>query len=112
MTPAPTARRHPPTTTRLDALVDAVREAVGLGMPPDITAYLVGERLAPHLADENLLTAAQRESDPSSYRRGLLHAEPDGSFSLVSLVWLPGRRTDVSRLGSSIRRMYDLPADR
>ncbi|WP_190137718.1 cysteine dioxygenase family protein [Streptomyces longispororuber] len=88
---APSAR----TTERAAALVADIREAVGRGLPPDLTAYLVGERLAPHLGASDLLTAAQCEGDPDRYRQHLLHAESDGSFSLVALVWLPGQRTSV-----------------
>ena len=73
----------------------SVREAVGRGLPPDVTAYLVGERLAPHLGTADLLTPEQREGDPDRYRQHVLHAEPDGSFSVVALVWLPGQRTAV-----------------
>ncbi|MDJ1136062.1 cysteine dioxygenase family protein [Streptomyces iconiensis] len=83
------------TTERLHALVQDVREAVGRGLPPDVTAYLVGEKLAPHLGAEGLLTEAQREGDPERYRQHLLHAEGDGSFSVVALVWLPGQRTSI-----------------
>ncbi|MEV0324047.1 cysteine dioxygenase family protein [Streptomyces sp. NPDC050658] len=90
-----TAYRAARTTERLDELVAGIREAVGRGLPPDLTAYLVGERLAPHLTAPDLLTAAQREGDPEHYRQHLLHAEHDGSFSVVGLVWLPGQRTAV-----------------
>ncbi|MEW2634577.1 cysteine dioxygenase family protein [Streptomyces sp. NPDC048389] len=98
MTPASTAPgafTAARTTERLDALIADVREAVGRGLPPDLTAYLVGERLAPHLGAADLLTAEQRESDPARYRQHLLHAEHDGSFSVVALVWLPGQGTSV-----------------
>lgn len=90
-TDTPTVR----AAERLRTLVGEVREAVGRGLPPDVTAYLVGEKLAPHLGAADLLTAAQREPDPDRYRQHLLHAEQDGSFSLVALVWLPGQRTPV-----------------
>ncbi|GAA2090884.1 cysteine dioxygenase family protein [Streptomyces albiaxialis] len=83
------------TTERLTALVGDVREAVGKGLPPDVTAYLVGEKLAPHLGAADLLAPAQCEPDPERYRQHLLHAEGDGSFSLVALVWLPGQCTPV-----------------
>ncbi|MGY0061315.1 cysteine dioxygenase [Streptomyces sp. LZ34] len=82
-------------TPRVSAFVDEVREAVGRGLAPDLTAHLVAERLAPHLGAPDLLTAAQRQGDPASYRQHLLHAEPDGSFSVVALVWLPGQHTAV-----------------
>ncbi|MFF0739950.1 cysteine dioxygenase [Streptomyces sp. NPDC004111] len=95
MTTTSTAYTAARTTARLDALVASVREAVGRGLPPDLTAYLVGERLAPHLGAEDLLTEEQRESDPNCYRQHLLHAEHDGSFSIVALVWLPGQETSV-----------------
>ncbi|MFI8929738.1 cysteine dioxygenase [Streptomyces sp. NPDC053474] len=93
----PTAHHAPParTTERTDALVADIREAVGRGLPPDLTAYLVGERLAPHLGADDLLTDEQCEGDPDRYRQHLLHAEADGSFSVVALVWLPGQRTSV-----------------
>jgi len=82
-------------TAPIGAFVDGVREAVGRGLPPDVTAYLVGERLAPYLGSPDLLTPAQREGHPDRYRQHVLHAEPDGSFSVVALVWLPGQRTGV-----------------
>ncbi|MFD9223083.1 cysteine dioxygenase [Streptomyces sp. NPDC060064] len=92
---ASAAFRAARTTDRLDALIAEVREAVGRGLPPDLTAYLVGERLAPHLGADDLLTPEQCESDPACYRQHLLHAEHDGSFSVVALVWLPGQGTSV-----------------
>ncbi|OEV02871.1 cysteine dioxygenase family protein [Streptomyces oceani] len=85
----------PRTTERLSALVAEVREAVGRGLAPDLTAYLVGEKLAPHLGASDLLTPEQYEGDPAQYRQHLLHAESDGSFSIVGLVWLPGQETAV-----------------
>ncbi|MET7934593.1 cysteine dioxygenase family protein [Streptomyces sp. NPDC005322] len=91
----PTGTTASPVTARLAEFVDGVREAVGRGLPPDVTAYLVGERLAPFLGTADLLNPAQRESAPDRYRQHILHAEPDGSFSVVALVWLPGQRTAV-----------------
>ncbi|MFP8885184.1 cysteine dioxygenase family protein [Streptomyces mangrovi] len=92
----PAARAAGPRTTgRLAALVADIRAAVGRGLPPDPTACLVGEKLAPHLGAPGLLTPEQCEGDPERYRQHLLHAEADGSFSLVALVWLPGQRTSV-----------------
>ncbi|WP_037731976.1 cysteine dioxygenase family protein [Streptomyces megasporus] len=92
-TPFPTAR--PRTTDRLVRLVEDVREVVGRGLPPDLTAFLVGERLAPHLGAADLLLDEHREGDPRRYRQHLLHAEADGGFSIVALVWLPGQSTSV-----------------
>jgi predicted metal-dependent enzyme (double-stranded beta helix superfamily) len=92
------ARTGLPTTAQLDALVEEIREVVGRGMAPDATAYLVGEKVAPHLgvgAHDSLLTPEQHLGDPERYRQHLLHAESDGSFSVVALVWLPGQCTPV-----------------
>ncbi|MBW5425485.1 cysteine dioxygenase [Streptomyces sp. BG9H] len=91
----PTTYRPARTTARLDTLVADVREAVGRGLPPDLTAYLVGERLAPHLGAADLLTDEQCKGHPDRYRQHVLHAEQDGSFSIVALVWLPGQHTSV-----------------
>ncbi|MER5256632.1 MULTISPECIES: cysteine dioxygenase family protein [unclassified Streptomyces] len=90
-----TASRAARTTGRLHTLVADIREAVGRGLPPDLTAYLVAERLAPHLGAPDLLADEQCEGDPERYRQHLLHAEHDGSFSVVGLVWLPGQHTPV-----------------
>ncbi|WP_409059816.1 cysteine dioxygenase [Streptomyces sp. SYP-A7185] len=95
MTTSTTAYRAARGTGRLDALVSGIREAVGRGLPPDLTAYLVGERLAPHLGAADLLVDEQCEGDPERYRQHLLHAEHDGSFSVVGIVWLPGQHTPV-----------------
>ncbi|MCT2591262.1 cysteine dioxygenase family protein [Streptomyces sp. N2-109] len=94
-TRAPRLAPGAPATERLGALVAEVREVVGRGLAPDVTAYLVGEKLAPHLGADDLLTAEQYEGDPATYRQHLLHAEPGGAFSLVGLVWLPGQRTPI-----------------
>jgi predicted metal-dependent enzyme (double-stranded beta helix superfamily) len=83
------------TNERLTALVEDVRAAVARGLAPDVTAYLVGERLAPHLGARDLLAPEQYEGDAHTYRQHLLHAEPDGGFSLVALVWMPGQCTPV-----------------
>lgn len=82
-------------TTRLARLVDEVRDAVGRGLAPGPTAQLVGERLAPHLGAPDLLAERHTEGDPDRYRQHILHAEEDGSFSVVALVWLPGQRTSI-----------------
>lgn len=82
-------------TDRMTALVGEIRAVVDRGLPPELTAYLVGERLAPYLGGAELLTPAQCEGDPERYRQHVLHAERDGSFSVVALVWLPGQQTPI-----------------
>ncbi|MEP6956605.1 MAG: cysteine dioxygenase family protein, partial [Chthoniobacterales bacterium] len=41
------------------------------------------------------LRCDQFEPDPTCYRQHVLHVEPDGSFSVVALVWLPGQTTCI-----------------
>jgi predicted metal-dependent enzyme (double-stranded beta helix superfamily) len=55
----------------------------------------VSEALEQHLPSPGILSAAQRLGDPGGYRSHLLHAEPDGSFSVVALVWRPGQVTPI-----------------
>ena len=42
-----------------------------------------------------MLTADQRAGDPDGYRSHVLHAERDGSFSIVALTWAPRQETPV-----------------
>ncbi len=59
------------------------------------TASLVADQLRLHLPGPQILTAEQRYGDPLGYRCHLLHAEPDGSFSVVGMVWRPGQATPI-----------------
>jgi predicted metal-dependent enzyme (double-stranded beta helix superfamily) len=61
----------------------------------ETTSRLVTEQLRAHLPGPEILTGAQREGDPAGYVSHLLHSEPDGSFSIVAMVWLPGQVTPV-----------------
>ncbi|MCQ4079058.1 cysteine dioxygenase family protein [Streptomyces sp. RB6PN25] len=82
-------------TQRVDDLIVQVREAVRRGLPPESTAYLVAGCLASSLGARDLLIVEQHEGHPDRYRQHVLHAEEDGSFSIVALVWLPGQRTPI-----------------
>jgi 3-mercaptopropionate dioxygenase len=79
----------------LAALTAAVRRAVGERADWRHTARLVASALERHLPSPGILTAAERTGDPESYRSEVLHAEPDGSFSIVAMVWLPGQVTPI-----------------
>src|SRR4051794_14959107 len=59
------------------------------------TAQLVAEQLRRHLPTPDLLTAEQRLGSPDGYRSHTLHVEPDGSFSIIALVWRPGQFTRI-----------------
>jgi 3-mercaptopropionate dioxygenase len=70
------------------------REVRRRGMWQD-TADRVAAALRHHLPGPDLLTAAQLAGDPACYQCHLVHAEPDGSFSVVVMVWRPGQATPV-----------------
>ena len=59
------------------------------------TADRVAAVLRHHLPAPDLLTPEQLAGDPAGYQTHLVHAEPDGSFSIVVMVWRPGQRTPV-----------------
>jgi predicted metal-dependent enzyme (double-stranded beta helix superfamily) len=87
-----------PTATarqRLDALASAVRVAVGERADWGDTAQLVASALERHLPSPSILTPEQRTGDAETYRSDVLYAEPDGSFSIVALVWRPGQVTPI-----------------
>jgi 3-mercaptopropionate dioxygenase len=79
----------------LTELVDGVRAAVAVRADWPDTAQLVAEQLRRHLPTPDVLTAAQRLGSPDDYCAHNLHVEPDGSFSIVALVWRPGQITRI-----------------
>jgi predicted metal-dependent enzyme (double-stranded beta helix superfamily) len=82
-------------TSDLKELVTGVRSVVGRHADWRETARLVTRELSRHLPSPDVLTAEQRVGDPDGYRSHVLHTEPDGSFSIVALVWLPGQVTPI-----------------
>ena len=79
----------------LSELLDGVRAAVAMPASPSHTAQLVAEQLRRNLPSPDVLTAEQRLGSPDGYRGHTLHVEPDGSFSIVALVWRPGQLTRI-----------------
>ena len=76
-------------------LVGDIRTAVTAGGADHAVAARVAKALTRHLSDPRLLDPEHREPDPNHYRQHVLHVEPDGSFSVVALVWLPGQETCI-----------------
>jgi 3-mercaptopropionate dioxygenase len=76
-------------------LTAAIRRAVRSGGSWQETADRVVAALRGRLPGPGLLSAEQLAGDPSGYQTHLVHAEPDGSFSVVVMVWRPGQRTPV-----------------
>ena len=82
-------------TGRLTPLVAGIRTAVDSHAGWAETAQLVADQLRRHLPTPDLLTAEQRLGSPDGYSGHTLHVEPDGSFSIVALVWRPGQFTRI-----------------
>lgn len=78
-----------------EPLTAAVRRAVRSGGSWQQTADRVAAALRGHLPGPGLLSAHQLAGDPGGYQTHLVHAEPDGSFSVVVMVWRPGQQTPV-----------------
>jgi predicted metal-dependent enzyme (double-stranded beta helix superfamily) len=81
--------------TRLSPLVAGIRSAGERNADWAETAQLVAEQLRRHLPGPDVLTPEQRLGSPDDYRAHNLHVEPDGSFSIVALVWRPGQITRI-----------------
>jgi 3-mercaptopropionate dioxygenase len=81
--------------TKLCALVAGIRTVVAARADWAETAKLVAEQLRRHLPSPDILNAEQRLGSPDGYRSHTLHIEPDGSFSIVVLVWRPGQVTRI-----------------
>ena len=81
--------------TGLSPLVDGIRTAVDRRAGWDETAQRVAEELRLHLPTPDVLTPTQRLGSPDAYRSHTLHVEPDGSFSIVGIVWRPGQITRI-----------------
>jgi 3-mercaptopropionate dioxygenase len=81
--------------TGLSPLVAGIRSAVDSHADWAETARLVAEQLRRNLPTPDVLTSEQRLGSPDGYRGHTLHVEPDGSFSIVGLVWRPGQLTRI-----------------
>ena len=84
------------TGTCPDGLVRAVRAEVRRGLGWQDTADCVAAALRESLPDPAaILSAPLRRGDPAGYQSHLLYAEPDGSFSISAMVWMPGQQTMI-----------------
>jgi predicted metal-dependent enzyme (double-stranded beta helix superfamily) len=84
------------TTANLTALVADLDLAVRSARHNDTqTVAAVCAALRPALSAPDLLLPKQRIGDPAAYRSHVLHVAPDGAFSLVALVWMPGQATAI-----------------
>lgn len=79
----------------MDVLIDSIRSTVRSGPASEDAASSVARVLEDWLATNPTVPGQYRRSDPDNYVQHVVHAEPDGSFSVVALVWLPGQRTNI-----------------
>jgi 3-mercaptopropionate dioxygenase len=84
-----------PVSTGLSVLVAGLRRVVARGDTPERTVRDVTDVLQRRLPTPDVLTAQQRLGSADGYRSHILHVEPDGSFSIVALVWRPGQETAI-----------------
>ena len=78
-----------------ELLAADIRRAVRGGGSWQETSNRVVLALRNRLPGPGLLSAKQLAGDPGGYQTHLVHAEPDGSFSIVVMVWLPGQQTPI-----------------
>ncbi len=92
-----TATSTPNTTpsAALTKLISTVRAVVQSETRPEKIGAVVADLLRPYLSANDFLNAEQLEPSGDTYRQHVLHAETDGSFSIVALVWLPGQATPI-----------------
>lgn len=83
------------TSASLQQLVEGIRAIVSTDSDAASVGPAVAEVLQPFLTKPDFLTEAQLEPDPNNYRQHILHVEPNDSFSIVALVWLPGQATPI-----------------
>src|SRR4051794_41667349 len=81
--------------SRLTSLVAGIRAVVDSHAGWAETAQLSADQLRRHLPSPDVLTAEQRLGSPDHYCAHNLHIAPDGSFSIVALVWRPGQLTRI-----------------
>ncbi|WP_270037596.1 cysteine dioxygenase family protein [Solirubrobacter ginsenosidimutans] len=82
-------------TSQLTDLVSGVRTAVNAHADWSETTELVAEQLRRHLPTPDVLTAEQRSGAPEHATSHTLHVEPDGTFSIIAVVWRPGQLTRI-----------------
>ena len=77
-------------------LVRAIRAEVRRGLGWQDTADIVAAALRAGLPDPaEILPAPLRRGDSAGYQSHLLYTEPDGSFSISAMVWMPGQQTMI-----------------
>jgi predicted metal-dependent enzyme (double-stranded beta helix superfamily) len=79
----------------LDELAGTIRDTLEDAGDWAAAAQRVGDALGRRLPPASILSDAQRAGSPAGAVGHTLHVEPDGSFSVIALVWRPGQVTRV-----------------
>jgi len=80
-------------TSGLRYLADHVEAAICA--PVDEMAQRMEIVFSAAVADRGLVPLEARRAQPNSYARHLMHADPEGRFSIVALAWGPGQFSPV-----------------
>jgi len=95
---APIALDHAAAVARLRAALDAAFDKCTMPAAPSRCPRFTNTMrtaLTQALADPALVTAAEREGCPETYRRHLIVADPQGRYTVAALVWQPGHASPV-----------------
>lgn len=87
--------QQPTTGQALEGLVAAVRGAIADHRDWSATAADVATALREHGPTASVLPPAERAGSAERYAAHRLHIEPDGSFSILAMVWRPGQETRI-----------------
>jgi predicted metal-dependent enzyme (double-stranded beta helix superfamily) len=82
-------------TPAVAALAGDISAIVRQDQPAIDTARLVADAVGRKLGTPGILTDEQQEHDDACYRQHVLYVDPEGLFSIVSLVWMPGQETVI-----------------
>lgn len=82
---------HPVLATFIETM-DAL---VARETDPRAIAEGTGVALGPLLAEPDFLEERYRVPDENGYKQYVVHVHPEGLYSIVSLVWLPGQSTPI-----------------
>jgi predicted metal-dependent enzyme (double-stranded beta helix superfamily) len=92
------AMDHVAAVNRLQAALDSAFDACATPAAPSRCprfASALRAALAHALTEPGLVTAAEREGSPETYRRHLIVADPQGRYTVAALVWQPGHASPV-----------------
>jgi 3-mercaptopropionate dioxygenase len=84
-----------PPVDQLNRLVAGVRDTIDAHADWSQTARLVADQLRVHLPGPDVLTPEQRLGTLDHAAGHTLHVEPDGTFSIIAVVWRPGQVTRI-----------------